>query len=272
MAISSTLLSFLSMKRNIIPLSCIVVSLALTGGSMAAAQTEPSGIPAHAKSVLVPFVGCASDGQLGPEAAPKGKLHRVTISAFAAQHLAWYKAEYGFGVLAARGWNCFSTYGSNGSSLFVTPDPIHPQDFFGATWKGFTGPVIQVSVADGGTSGRFDVSRAIARYFPSQKAFLHAVIAEGIESASDFPAGPYPTDRLMRIDSNMVEFKTPANARGQGTNSWLLPNACPIHGLVFLFHSVEDLSLLQLAVRLPKEDSYLLTPILQNSQRGLYPR
>ena len=67
----------------------------------------------------VPFVGCASDGQAGPQAAPAGPSKAVAVPAATAQRLAWYKAQYGPGVLAPRGWHCFSTYGSNAPHLFA---------------------------------------------------------------------------------------------------------------------------------------------------------
>ena len=39
-----------------------------------------------------------------------------------AADLAHYRSEH-LGVLAPRGWHCLETYGSNGASLFVSPDP-----------------------------------------------------------------------------------------------------------------------------------------------------
>src|SRR5271156_5114144 len=70
----------------------------------------------HCKS---PFVGCKSDGQVGPLDSSKGIGSHTKLPSEVANQLAYYKAEHGFGVLAPRGWSCFSTYGSNGSSLFV---------------------------------------------------------------------------------------------------------------------------------------------------------
>ncbi|HVN17333.1 MAG TPA: hypothetical protein VMU05_01125 [Dongiaceae bacterium] len=98
----------------------------------------------------------------------------MAISAGAAERLAYYKAEYGVGVLAPRGWHCFGTYGSNGATLYVSPDPINAADLLSTSWKGFAGPAIQISVAEGGTSGRFEVAKTIARVFPKHKAFVCA--------------------------------------------------------------------------------------------------
>ncbi len=58
-----------------------------------AAQTE-SGL------VRVPFVGCKSDGQMGPRNAPEGTVALVAASKEAASRLAYYQAEGDFGVLA----------------------------------------------------------------------------------------------------------------------------------------------------------------------------
>jgi hypothetical protein len=79
------------------------------------------------------------------------------------------KLKRGLGVLAPRGWHCFSTYGSNGSNLFVSPVPIDGKALFSADWKGFMGDVVQLSVMDGGTSGRFEVAKVVARVFPAYK-------------------------------------------------------------------------------------------------------
>ncbi len=51
-----------------------------------------------------------TQGARGPD-RDCGDLARV------AARLAYYKAKNGFGILGPRGWHCFSTYGSNGSTL-----------------------------------------------------------------------------------------------------------------------------------------------------------
>ena len=85
-------------------------------------------------------------------------------------------------------------------------------------WKGFTGSAIEIAVSSGGTSGRFEVAKVIARVFPAYKQFAQNVIAEGIEPASDFPSGPYSNDKLTYRAKNIVEFETPANTAGLGTD------------------------------------------------------
>jgi hypothetical protein len=132
-------------------------------------------------AVSVPFVGCKSDGQMGPVQAPTGENKVAPITAEMAGRLAYYKAEKGSGVLAPRGWYCLGTYGSNGEALYVSPNPIRAADVLSTTkWKGFTGPAIEASFLYGDTSGRFDVARMIARVFPGYRKFLQKVIDEGI--------------------------------------------------------------------------------------------
>jgi hypothetical protein len=182
-----------------------------------------------------------------------------------AQRLAYYKAEDGAGVLAPRGWYCFETYGSSGGSLFVSPQPINANDLFSDSWKGFMGPVIQISGLDGGTSGRFSVARTMARVFPAHRAFVQKVIAEGIEPASNFPIGPHPNDKLTYKNKEMVEYETPGHMDGLGTDSRLQKNKDPIRGAAILFG--EEPNLLILAVRLPSEMNGLTSIVIRQVER-----
>jgi hypothetical protein len=178
------------------------------------------------------------------------------------RRLEYYKAGYGPGVLAPRGWHCFSTYGSNGSNLFISPDPIDGKTvLLSNDWKGFAGQAIQLSYSYGGTSGRFEAARVIARVFPAYKQFAQSVIADGLEPASDFTFGPYPTDKLTSRAKNIVEFETPANVQGLGTNSRLQPNATPIDGVAII--SGEDTDLILLSARLSAKDRDLIPLIVK---------
>jgi hypothetical protein len=82
--------------------------------------------------VRVPFVGCRSDGQVGPRPAPKGANKIVRLDAVKSKRLAYYKSETPGGVLAPRDWHGFGTYGSSGSSLIVSPHPIKWEYVFSA--------------------------------------------------------------------------------------------------------------------------------------------
>jgi len=179
---------FLVSKHKQFPLLLLVILLC--GGPASFSQAGNAGASVAAAVVAIPFIGCKSDGQVGPLDAPTGQAPAIKLSAAAARRLAYYKAENGIGVLAPRGWRCFSTYGSNGSSLFVSPEAFDATRMFSTDWKSFAGPAIQISIADGGTSGRFQVAKVIARVFPDRRQFVGTVIVEGIEPASSLPVGP----------------------------------------------------------------------------------
>ena len=210
-----------------------------------------------ARPARVPFVGCPQDGQLGPQPAPlRGNV--PPVPAAAAEQLAFY-ASHDVGVLAPRGWHCFGLEGSDGSILIVTPERHSAQELFNAAVP-LRGPVVQRSFRFGGTSGRFEVARVIARAFPAQMAFARQVAAEGI--GDPLPNGPYPTDRMVRLRPNAVGYRTPAGAEGLGTDSRLAPGDRPIDGLVVLDTSAGDTNLIKIDVRLPAAQAGLATPIL----------
>ncbi|HUD15381.1 MAG TPA: hypothetical protein VMQ56_17135 [Terracidiphilus sp.] len=227
--------------------------LGSNGGVIVQAQSEVA-VP------RVPFVGCKSDGQMGPLKAPKEDAKKLAVPAELINRLAYYRAEEGFGVLAPRGWHCFSTYGSNGGTLYVTPEPIDGAALLSSGWSGFAGQAIQVSVSVGDTSGRFEVARVIARVFPDLMGFVKDVIAEGIEPAASFPVGPYPTDKLTYRSKKVVEFETPPNSKGLGTDSRLRVNASPIRGVAILFG--EEPSLVHASLRLPAGSENLIQTII----------
>jgi hypothetical protein len=251
----------LRMTKHCLLLASVAVASAFCGGPWIFSHAQPA---TSAVVSQVPFVGCASDGQAGPQTAPTGKSQAVNISPATAQRLAYYKAEYGPGVLAPRGWHCFSIYGSNGASLFISPDVIDSKAFFSQDWKGFIGQAIQISDFSGGTSGRFEVAKVIARVFPAFKQFAQNVIAEGLEPASDFPYGPYATDKLTYCAKNIVEFETPANTAGLGTDEALLPNASPIDGVAII--TGVDTDLIQLSARVSAKDHDLIPLIVKQME------
>lgn len=255
-------------KRRASPGTFGLVFLALATCPQTSSLPQVTSTTARSQTnfVRVPFVGCDSDGQVGPVKAPHGPDKAVAVSADAAQQLAYYKSAYTPGVLAPRGWYCYGTYGSNGGNLYVSPEPIRKSDLLSQTWKGFDGPAIQISVRAGDTSGRFDVARTIARVFPAHMEFVRNVIAEGIEPANAFPTGPYPNDKLAYRSKEIVEFQTPANTEGLGTHSRLRANGDPISGVAIL--SGEELSLTQLWIRLPADAIYLAPSVVRQVERG----
>lgn len=148
---------------------------------------------AQRKTIPIPFVGCKSDGQVGPQPAPKGTSISLPVAETVSQPLSYYESAQGLGVLAPQGWYCSGTYGSGGDTLYVSPQPIDPRNLFSGKWSGSAGPAIILSLRFGGTSGRFQVAEVIARVFPS---FVARVSPENLEPASSFPTGPYPKDVL----------------------------------------------------------------------------
>jgi hypothetical protein len=245
---------------------CLLLLTAMTSASLSLyGQVRSSTNHANESVARIPFVGCQSDGQQGPVKAPSRQDRAMSVSKQAAQRLAYYKAETGVGVLAPRGWHCFGVYGSNGSSLYVSPDPINSVEVLSSSWRGFAGPVVQIAVEFGGTSGRFAVARTIARVFPAHKEFVDRVVAEGIEPASSFSYGPYPNDTIKNCGKNVVEFSTPAQADGLGTDSRLQKNNTPISGAAILLG--EEPNLLRVWVRLTSEDSDLTQRIIRETER-----
>ena len=227
-------------------------------------------LSAHAQTA-VPYIGCPGNGQTGPYAAAKGSPKPVNLPAAIADQLAWY--EYNgdaghFGSLGPRGWNCFVTIGSNGETLYIAPEALDSAKLLEhRNWKGFTGPAIQLSGSDGGTSGRFEVAKIVARVFPAHRDYARNIIAEGFGPASDYPFGPFPSDRLTYKGKELVEFTTPAHRKGLGTMTWLLPSDQPINGFAML--TIEpnvDTELLHLSFRLPPALSSLSAILIRQAE------
>ncbi len=223
-------------------------------------QKGPPSVGAHPDLASVPLIGCESDGQAGPVAAPEGGSRFVAISAEAARELAYYRSAQGIvGVLAPRGWHCYGTYGSSGDNLFVGPEPIDTKDIFstGPGWR--AGPAIQLSYSCGDTSGRFAVAKTVARVFPAYKAFAAGVMSDFEQWHGPLVFGPYPGDALVYKSKSVVEYTTAARQEGLGTQSWIPRNGGPISGVAILFGDPPNLLLL--SARLPPKLNPL-TPVI----------
>jgi hypothetical protein len=213
----------------------------------------------------VPFIGCKSDGQVGPVEAPEGTSPSIPISLKATYALAYYRSAQGLGVLAPRGWYCFGTYGSSGYTLLISPLPIDTANIFSAGREGFSGPAIEISNTFGDTSGRFYVVEIIARIFPAYKAFVTALTELFDQPASSYTFGPYPGDKLTYKSDAVVEYRTPPQTDGLGTHSWLKKNSDPINGVAILAGNTPDLLLL--SVRLPRDLTALTAAIVVQVER-----
>jgi hypothetical protein len=230
------------------PFLCVAVLALLTAGALAA-------------PVTVPFVGCASDGQQGAVAAPKGAPVAVDLDAKTASHLAFYKSQYDDGVLAPRGWHCANLEGSGGWFTIVALQPINPALLLRPDFRGVESPAVQISMSNGGTSGRFEVARLVARYFPAHHDVLQRVLDEGAVPAAEFPAGPFKADRFVSSRTDIAEYLTPAGTQGLGTASRLAPSALPVHAAAAVTGTGGELDGFVFAARLPEERD-TLSPVL----------
>jgi hypothetical protein len=215
--------------------------------------------------VEVPTHGCPADGQQGPQDAPKlPQSVRVVVPQGMASSLTLYSMDEDIaaGVLAPRGWDCFGTYGSSGSTLYVVPRRLGGAILDRADEiKG--GPVVIRSLASGGTSGRFTVAHVSARIFPRARAFVDDVRREGIDSPRDYVFTPWPKDRLDRLSDLVVGYVTPPRIEGLGTAVGPAPGGEPITGLAFLTGDLDDgPDLIGVAIRLDGSDPRLSAGII----------
>lgn len=221
---------------------------------------------AHAQRSTVSFVGCPSDGQLGPQPAPKSSTQKVNLNASTSPGLAYYQTEDGTAVLAPKGWHCFGTYGSSGSAIFVSPVEIDSKALFSDAWKGFQRPVVELSESLGGTSGRWAVGSMIARVFPAYTGFIVKMQQMGFDpSTTHFTSSPFPTDRLRYLNQHVVEYTTPPHRTGVGTMSGLRPDELSITGVQIL--NGIDTDLISLSIRLPAPSSKLAPEITRQVEQ-----
>ncbi len=202
----------------------VVLGGALGAGTLAAPPGE---------TVTVPFVGCPSDGQVGPREVPRREPKAVKVAAGVAREIAYYEggAARRAGVFAPRGWHCFQQYGSSGEVLLVASGPIVPGE--GLEWS-TTGPAVEREYKDGGTSGRFTVARYASRLFPRLAAdFIARIKRENVVPASEIESPPFP-DQVRYPARGVAEFTTPAHADGFGTQIRLRPSGETIRGVAVL--------------------------------------
>lgn len=218
------------------------------------------GLPSAAMAGNIPFVGCASDGQQGPQRPPK-PVATPMLEGSDAMRLAYYVMADGTRVIAPRGWKCFGRYGSNGSTLTVAPIP--------QAWarhddhSRYTGLAVVRSTAFGGTSGRFEVAAFAARLFPAAARFVVQVEQEQI--VDPFPRGIPARDRISRRGAYEVLFTTPANTQGTGTRGSLAPGPLPVDGLAILAAD-EDHDLETMDARLPPAIRPLVAHIIKQME------
>jgi uncharacterized protein YecT (DUF1311 family) len=209
----------------------------------------------------IPAIGCPLDGQAGPQDTPTlPKTMRVVVPEGMASALAYYSAFEGMGagVLAPKGWDCFGTYGSAGSTLYVLPrklgDPIIDRPK-----KVKDGPAVISNGFTSDTSGRVPVAQISARIFPLARTFVERVRDQGKDDLKDYVFSPWATDRLNYLSDFAVSYVTPPGADGLGTTFGPAPGKEAISGLVFLNNIGNGYApaLERLAVRLEKANQRL---------------
>ena len=184
----------------------------------------------------IPAIGRPLDGQAGPQDTPTlPKTMRVLVPEGAASGLTYYSAfeGAGSGLVAPKGWDCFGTYGSAGSHLYITPNRLNTPILERPDKVG-GGPVIIDNHLIGGTSGRFPIAQLSARIFPLARAFVQRVRAMGLDDPKTYVFKPWPADRLNRLSDFVVSYVTPSNTDGVGTIFGPTPGPELISGLVFL--------------------------------------
>jgi hypothetical protein len=256
-----------------IALVCLVILVVMIVWQAAGKQREssivstPMPVPVDESSldstpVLVPVVSCKPDGQIGQVGSKTISSTNLSISPQVAKRMAYFK---GLGILVPRDWYCSQSSGTSGSVMYLTPERTSNEAISSLDSKGFTGPVIVLAEKSGGTSGRFEVAQAIARAFPTHMSFARGVFEEGLLPAKDIPSGPSPTDKLTYFGYEHVEFITPANTEGFGTDSGLQKNASPIRGVAILEGEYPDL--IKLTVRLSPDDDDLAQVIVKQFEK-----
>jgi hypothetical protein len=209
----------------------------------------------------VPVVGCSADGQMGPVKPQAGEAMPVPVEQRVAGQIAYYKGASSLGVFAPRGWYCRAWYGSNGSILVVTPKRLESPYF---PLPSISGLAVTIDSSDAGTSGRFHVAIVAARLFPLVGGeFITRVRQEHLIADSSFDPEPYPDDQLNYLSDRFVEYTTPANHAGLGTDGMLEMSNLPVRGLTILNLATEVNSLTEVRVRLPASMNSVAQAIVQ---------
>jgi hypothetical protein len=232
----------------------IAVLLLLFCGALACAQ----GLPLQQR---VPAIECPTDDQTERERSAGSALTPVQIEQRMADQLAYYASAHKLGVFAPKGWSCRGWSGANGSFLVVTPKRVAPPYY---PLPAISGPAVTVNSWDGGGSGRFHVAIVAAQLFSLVGSeFIAHVRQEHLISDSSFGVTRYADDDVRYLSDRLVQFSTPANHSGIGTDDMLEVSAMPIRGLMLLNLESEADALTEVRVRLPSSLNTAAEAILQ---------
>jgi len=231
-----------------------------------------------AATELIPFVGCRIySGFEGEISAPKSHKLSYPVGSREARSLSFYGIRAAdaekdnvpqIGLLAPRGWHCFYSYGTGGSKLTVAEEDMvaHFDRPISYLSNRTNAPAITITSWSGETSGRVNVARYLSRFFPSlDPAFVQGVIERGISAheREDFDRGPFKDDTLHYRNDHIVEFITPPNKKGLGTEG-MAPSSEKIFGVAGL---TKGNDFVIISVRIPKDLFFLKRAILSSAEK-----
>ena len=197
----------------------------------------------------VPVFECPTNDQPGAARPRTGASMPVPVDGRMAQQIAYYRSLRSPGVYAPRGWQCRGWDGSNGTILVVTPRRLEPPFF---PLPPITAPAVMIQTSDAGSSGRFHVAIVAAQLFALiADEFIATIRQEHVISDASLQAQPDPDDQIQYISDRLVQFTTPANRTGLGTDGLFEVSEWPVRGLIILNLENEVNSLTEVRVRLP---------------------
>jgi hypothetical protein len=225
-----------------------------------AAAQQPLPVPLQ-MSLPVPLVDCPTNDQPGTARARVGVSMPAPVDGRMAEQVAFYRSLDSPGVYAPRGWSCHGWDGSNGTILVVTPHRLEPP-FYPLPVIG--GPAVVIQSSDAGSSGRFHVAIVAAQLFALiADEFIATVRQEHVISDSALQAEPHPNDQIQYISDRLVQFTTPANRTGLGTDGLFEPSDWAVRGLIVLNLERDVNSLTEVRVRLPAALNAVAATVLQ---------
>jgi len=212
-------------------------------------------LPASGQTQHIPFVGCPMDTRENSLPAPAQAQDDPTLPDSVAKNLAYYRAVYGWGMVAPSGWYCYGYAGDLTFTFLLSPYPITGKDREGDIK--LHGPGIELEYYNNDNM-KIAVAIVAARLFPAHRAFVERVIKENALPARDYTFGPYPADHLIRRSADDVIYITPPGKQGMGTQGNMAPSNAAITGEAV----IGDGGVMLINIRLPARQKFLTTTIL----------
>lgn len=242
------------MVRSLAPLTMILQMFPLVGMLGIGGAAEPD-------TRTVPVVACPEDAQTGPARSQAGQTMHVPLDQRIAAQIAYYGAADLPGVYAPRGWHCVAWNGSNGRILIATPQRLQPPYFPPPV---ITGPAVAIQSTSGEGIGRFHVAIVAAELFPVVGGeFVKDIRQEHLISDSSFDSQRFADDWVQYLSDRFVQYTTPANRSGLGTEGIFATSNLPVRGLAILNLESEVIALTEVHVRLPSALNSVQEAIMQ---------